>query len=91
MFVTEGENDNTGLYYYRARYYSPELHRFISEDPILRPISSKCLGGIHGNRFVWVLPSLIKNPQSLHAVGVAHSTDRISKTTQLWEREGAIP
>jgi len=28
------ENDGTGLYYYRARYYSPALHRFISEDPI---------------------------------------------------------
>jgi RHS repeat-associated protein len=28
------ENDGTGLYYYRARYYSPELQRFISEDPI---------------------------------------------------------
>lgn len=28
------ENDNTGLYYYRARYYSPALQRFISEDPI---------------------------------------------------------
>jgi RHS repeat-associated protein len=28
------ENDNTGLYYYRARYYSPTLQRFISEDPI---------------------------------------------------------
>jgi len=24
----------TGLYYYRARYYSPQLGRFISEDPI---------------------------------------------------------
>jgi RHS repeat-associated protein len=24
----------TGLYYYRARYYSPGLQRFISEDPI---------------------------------------------------------
>jgi RHS repeat-associated protein len=31
---TGRENDNTGLYYYRARYYSPELQRFISEDPI---------------------------------------------------------
>jgi RHS repeat-associated protein len=28
------ENDATGLYYNRARYYSPELQRFISEDPI---------------------------------------------------------
>lgn len=26
--------DRLGLYYFRARYYSPELRRFISEDPI---------------------------------------------------------
>ncbi len=40
------ENDGMGLYYYRARYYSPELQRFISEDPI----------GIEGgiNLFVYV-------------------------------------
>ena len=31
---TARENDGTGLYYYRARYYHPGLHRFISEDPI---------------------------------------------------------
>ena len=31
---TGRENDLTGLYYYRARYYSPLLQRFISEDPI---------------------------------------------------------
>jgi RHS repeat-associated protein len=31
---TGRENDGTGLYYYRARYYSPMLARFISSDPI---------------------------------------------------------
>jgi len=31
---TGRENDATGLYYYRARYYHPQLQRFISEDPI---------------------------------------------------------
>ena len=30
---TGRENDGTGLYYYRARYYHPTLQRFISEDP----------------------------------------------------------
>jgi len=30
---TGREDDGTGLYYYRARYYSPSLQRFISEDP----------------------------------------------------------
>jgi RHS repeat-associated protein len=31
---TGRENDGTGLYYYRARYYSPAWGRFISEDPL---------------------------------------------------------
>jgi RHS repeat-associated protein len=31
---TGRENDGTGLYYYRARYYHPGLQRFISQDPI---------------------------------------------------------
>jgi RHS repeat-associated protein len=32
---TGRENDgSTGLYYYRARYFSPTMGRFISEDPI---------------------------------------------------------
>jgi RHS repeat-associated protein len=31
---TGREDDGTGLYYYRARYYHPRLQRFISEDPL---------------------------------------------------------
>jgi RHS repeat-associated protein len=31
---TGRENDGTGLYYYRARYYSPQLQRFLTEDPL---------------------------------------------------------
>jgi RHS repeat-associated protein len=31
---TGRDNDGTGLYYYRARYYHTGLPRFISEDPI---------------------------------------------------------
>jgi len=31
---TGRENDNTALYYYRARYLSPGIDRFISEDPL---------------------------------------------------------
>lgn len=31
---TGRENDGTGLFHYRARYYHPTLQRFISEDPI---------------------------------------------------------
>jgi RHS repeat-associated protein len=31
---TGRESDSTGLKYYRARYYHPQLQRFISEDPL---------------------------------------------------------
>ena len=31
---TGREDDNTGLYYYRARYYDPAIGRFVSEDPL---------------------------------------------------------
>ncbi len=31
---TGRENDNTGLLFYRARYYMPSCGRFISEDPV---------------------------------------------------------
>lgn len=43
---TGREDDGTGLYYYRARYYSPSLQRFISEDPI------GLLGGINFYAYV---------------------------------------
>jgi RHS repeat-associated protein len=31
---TGRENESNGLYFLRARYYSPVLHRFVSEDPL---------------------------------------------------------
>lgn len=31
---TGRENDGTGLYYYRARYYNPMMQRFLNEDPL---------------------------------------------------------
>ncbi|MGA9722039.1 MAG: RHS repeat-associated core domain-containing protein [Candidatus Binatus sp.] len=31
---TDRENDGTGLYSYRARYYSPNFQRFIAQDPM---------------------------------------------------------
>lgn len=34
MQFTGRENDGTGLYAYRARFVSPALQRFVSEDPI---------------------------------------------------------
>jgi RHS repeat-associated protein len=54
---TGRENDGTGLYHYRARYYHPALQRFVSEDPILHA----------GNPDIpYLTPRLIDDPMSLH-------------------------
>jgi RHS repeat-associated protein len=31
---TAREDDGTGLYFYRARYYDPVMKRFVQSDPI---------------------------------------------------------
>jgi RHS repeat-associated protein len=50
-------DSETGLYYYRARYYAPTLARFITEDPI------GPLGG--GNRYAYAANSPIAKLDSL--------------------------
>jgi len=57
---TGRENDGTGLYYYRTRYYSPQYHRFLSEDPIRADIS---LYAYAGNR-----PLVASDPFGLYTV-----------------------
>jgi RHS repeat-associated protein len=46
---TGWENDGPGLYYYRARYYSPTLQRYISEDPLHSPSRQNILSKCHGD------------------------------------------
>jgi RHS repeat-associated protein len=61
---TGRENDGTGLYYYRARYYSPQLQRFVSEDPILVPYTPLAVGLCpRTNRTIWNLPDEIRRPK----------------------------
>jgi RHS repeat-associated protein len=60
---TGRDNDGTGPYYYRARYYDPKIGRFISEDPI------RFEGGINfyvytGNNPVTFIDSLGLAPSS---------------------------
>jgi len=64
---TGRENDNTGLYYYRARYYSPELQRFISEDPILGPMNSSCSGPNGSPKLNWLVPTLLNDPKNFNS------------------------
>ena len=60
---TGRENDDTGLYFYRARYYSPTFQRFIAQDPI-------GFGGGDPNAYNYVSadPVNAADPRGLQAV-----------------------
>jgi RHS repeat-associated protein len=62
---TGRENDNNGLYFYRARYYDPVLKRFISEDPI------GLSGGINSHAYVEGDPVSFVDPTGLDRWGDA--------------------
>ncbi|MDX3193477.1 DUF6531 domain-containing protein [Streptomyces sp. MN03-5084-2B] len=71
------EDDGTGLYYNRARYYSPGLQRFLSEDPIGFDGGNNLYGYV-GNK-----PTYLTDPD-----GEKPSADnyRGRYQTDLWER-----
>jgi RHS repeat-associated protein len=61
---TARENDAaSNLYYYRARYYSPQLGRFISEDPI------GLNGGINAYEYASGNPIDLRDPLGLWTIG----------------------
>lgn len=78
---TGRENDNTGLYYYRARYYSPELQRYVSEDPI------RLRGGINFYRYVGNSPVNYIDPLGLAKCILegCRYTQSVRKNYSEWE------
>jgi RHS repeat-associated protein len=70
---TGRENDGTGLNYYRARYYSPNLARFISSDPIGLD------GGINSYGYAAGNPIIFTDPNGLSCVYI-QATGSISCT-----------
>jgi RHS repeat-associated protein len=60
---TGRENDGTGVYYSRARYYHPQLQRFISEDP-----TGFSGGDLNLFSYVHNSPSNFTDPLGLQAV-----------------------
>ena len=57
---TGRENDSTGLYYFRARYYSPSLQRFCNEDPL------RFMAGMNFYSYVGNSPINGTDPSGLH-------------------------
>jgi len=60
---TSRENDGTGLYFYRARYYSPTFQRFIAQDPI-----GFSGGDVNLYGYVGGDPVMFRDPTGLQAV-----------------------
>jgi RHS repeat-associated protein len=67
----------SGLYYYRARYYDPQLGRFISPDPLTR--------GGGGNRYAYVDNNPIGQTDALGLF----KDDPIVRSLLYWANEAA--
>jgi RHS repeat-associated protein len=59
MFTAREYDNETGLYYYRARYYDPKVGRFMTKDPI------KLRGGINQYIYAKNNPVLFVDPMGL--------------------------
>jgi RHS repeat-associated protein len=76
---TGRENDQTGLYYYRARYYDPQIGRFISEDPI------GFWGGINFFGHVENDPINFTDPTGLLTIDPTFNQDCLPAHLPVWE------
>ena len=68
-YTGEYLDEETGLYYLRARYYSPEMHRFISEDSYKGNVRSP----LSQNLYIYCLnnPLVYRDPSGHVAVRIA--------------------
>jgi RHS repeat-associated protein len=74
LLFTGREDDGTGQYYYRARYYAPTWGRFLSQDPL------GFGGGLDLNLYAYVLnnPVTLTDPLGLEPAGPYHPPPGVS-------------
>jgi len=85
---TGRENDGTGLYYYRARYYDPGLKRFVQSDPI------GLAGGINTYAYVGGNPLISVDPLGLAGKPKPWfdpKKDNVSERTGPTDQSGRVP
>jgi len=79
------ENDGSGLLYYRARYYSQNFKRFISEDPIEYSGGPNIYSYVGGNPISYVDPLGLKNYSECETQGYL---DQERNDMQGWNKLG---
>ncbi len=87
---TGRENDGTGLYYYRARYFHPGLQRFISQDPVGAQDGKDLYAYVGGNPLLRVDPFGLAWEYSQSSGMLIHVDDESgTKTAEGWGYAGA--
>ena len=71
---TGRENDGTGMYFYRARYYEPELKRFQAEDPLRLGSASSPFDYVRGDPIDQLDPLGLTPSKSPFDVDVSNGT-----------------
>ncbi|MDR4470589.1 MAG: RHS repeat-associated core domain-containing protein [Nitrospira sp.] len=87
---TGREDDGTGLFYYRARYYQPRLQRFISEDPIGFASGDFNLYAFLGNNPVNDIDPLGHTKGGKKGLSVTHNGQILNKQSSLSDINAAI-
>jgi len=85
QFTARELDSETGLYYYRARYYDPTVGRFLSEDPI------GFIANVNFYAFVGNNPARLIDPFGL--VGISYDTAYFQRTfwQAIWHGGDTVP
>jgi RHS repeat-associated protein len=83
MYQFTGRENDGGLYYYRNRYYSPALHRFIGQDPIGLAGGSNLYAYVRGNPIGFVDPFGLEGETEEEAPKDDPSKMSLAERTQL--------
>jgi len=78
---TGRERDETGLYYYRARYYQPEVGRFLSEDPLEARVGMRTcmrMSGTCGRR-MWIRRESVPGSRRVRVVAGGHNVSCVTR------------
>jgi RHS repeat-associated protein len=66
-------DSETELHYNYYRDYNPVVGRYVEADPILQPMVNLNAKNCDKTGIIWYVPSLISNPQELHAYSYSES------------------